>query len=72
MYRFVMAQEANTAILTDVHRVLVAVNKTLTSPTLAEFARHTLQMTKFETGLGSAESSVLLTASEVHLFMYVY
>jgi hypothetical protein len=67
--RFVLAREANNALLTDLHRVLVAARSTLTNSKLSEFARHTLQVTRFETGLGSAEAEVCIFVKR-RLFMW--
>ena len=63
--RFILAREANNAILADVHRVLMAVNMSLTAreDQLAAFAKHVLVMTRFETGLGSASGGALQAAA---------
>jgi hypothetical protein len=62
--RFVLAREANNALLSDLYRVLLAAKSTLTNSALSEFARHTLFVTRFETGLGSAEAEVMEAAAD--------
>ena len=51
--------------MSDVHRVLKAVARALSDTRLQEFARHTLVVTQFETGLGSTEPSALLRAAQL-------
>ena len=60
-----MRTYADLALVSDVHRVLKAVARALSDTGLREFARHTLVVTQFETGLASSEPSALLRAAQL-------